>query len=141
MNLKLALMLVTAIWFTDARADRNSRFPLPAVPIPTGIIGMWCATERRPDDEGGVTIYNKIEKEEECQYEAPLVIRPDGYEEMWDNCPFTRVEKSPGGYLVYTHCEMLAEGDGSGLGKYYDRLMEFRIDEYGHLTITEIPET
>jgi hypothetical protein len=126
-KLVLAAALVAASISAHA-ADWHTRFPLPATRLPKAMLGYWCAGEG-PGTEDNVTIYVRAKGPEDCVYNGPTHIRPDGYSESWDNCPFTKVEKSPGGYLIYSHCEILAEGDGHGIGKYTDQRFELRIDK------------
>jgi hypothetical protein len=99
------------------------------------MMGYWCS------NDGIHYTRNDGEHFENCP-DGPLYIRPDGWSQMWDNCPFTKIEKEPNGaYLIYSHCEMLAEGDGHRLGKYFSVHMEYRIAENGQLVVTQIPET
>ena len=117
-------------------ASWNTRFALPKVPLPAEMLGSWCLDESASRNDN-VSYYNRGE---DCVYNAPLHIRPDGWSEMWDNCPFTKVEKEPnGGYLIYSYCEILAEGDGHGIGKYFSEHSEYRLED-GLLVITKVPE-
>jgi hypothetical protein len=123
----------------QGHANWDTRFKLPAVQLPAEMIGLWCMEDS--ENPHKVARYNRIEDEEKCTGgNPPLHVRPDGWEEMWDNCPFTTIEKSPGGYTIYSRCEMLAEGDGHGIGQYFTVHMEYRLED-GQLVVTELPET
>src|SRR5262245_37482987 len=139
MILKKLLLVALLVLPASAHAGWNTRFALPTTPLPKEMIGTWCNDEEA-NKEYRVTYYSR---RDECLHlEVPLIVRLDGWSEVMDNCPFTKIEKAlNGAYLIYSYCEMLAEGDGHGIGKYFSEHMEYRIAENGQLVVTQIPET
>jgi hypothetical protein len=128
-----ALFLVTG----TAHADGNTRFPLPNVPMPEEMLGDWCLDS----SGGGVSHYARPEDEKEGCHEQALTIRPDGWDEVWDNCPFTKVTKEADGvYLIYSRCEILSESTGHGNGSYFIVNQEYQIAENGQLIVRLVPE-
>jgi hypothetical protein len=135
-----ALSVLTA---SAAHAGWNTRFALPSVPLPKEMLGNWCNNEeenfriqKKTGDDA--TYYTK--RDECLERETPLIVRPDGWNEVWDNCPFTNVtEETNGAYLIYSQCEILAEGDGHGLGRYFTVNMEYQIIN-GQLVVRSVPE-
>jgi hypothetical protein len=145
-RLLLALTAALLAFSTSVHADWNTRFKLPDAPLPKEMLGTWCLDETADNErlqktqEYNTTYYTR--RDECLNLEVPLIVRPDGYDEVWDNCPFTKVEKEPnGGYLIYSYCEFLSEGGGHGMGEYFSKHMEYRIAENGQLVVTQIPET
>jgi hypothetical protein len=143
---KLLLAGIAALFLATgtAHADSGTRFPLPSVPLPQEMIGTWCMDEEANDQanrETGENVSYYTKREECLELEITLTIRPDGWSEIWDNCPFTKITKEAGGvYLIYSRCEMLAEGDGHGLGKYFITNQEYQIAENGQLIVRQVPE-
>jgi hypothetical protein len=134
-----ALLMATSV---DAvHADWDTRFPLPSVQLPQEMLGEWCLGLGKEETSDGSTLYFRKEGEEECIHGQQLTVRPDGWDEVWDNCPFTKITKEANGvYLIYSRCEMLAEGDGRGLGSYFIVNQEYEIDEDGGLVVRQVPE-
>src|SRR5262249_55144517 len=126
---KLLITSVAALFLATgaARAAWDTRFPLPNIQLPEEMIGTWCLDGKTRAEEG--TSY--YTKRDECpDDEETLTIRPDGWDEVWDNCPFTKITKEADGvYLIYSRCEILSEGDGHGLGSYFIVNQEYQIAE------------
>jgi hypothetical protein len=123
----------------ETHANWDTVFPLPEVQLPKEMMGYWCQIE----SDNQISRYTKADGPEECERKLSdtLQVRPYGWDEVWDHCPFTKVEKEPNGaYLIYSYCEMLAEGDGHGIGQYFSEHFEYRMED-GQLVVTQIPET
>jgi hypothetical protein len=136
------LLLITALLAlpASAHAGWNTRFALPTTPLPKEMMGYWCYEDSK--SKAGESWYSRTDIDHIDDKCEALEVRPDGWSALWDNCPFTKIEKAPNGaYLIYSYCEMLAEGDGHGIGKYFSEHMEYRIAENGQLVVTQIPET
>jgi hypothetical protein len=128
-----------------AHADWNTRFPLPRVPLPQEMIGTWCMDEEadvqtsRKTGEWHTSYYTR--RNDCLEHETTLVVRSDGWDEVWDNCPFTKITKEANGvYLIYSRCEILAEGDGHGLGQFFIVNQEYQIADNGQLIVRQVPE-
>jgi hypothetical protein len=141
----LAGVAALSVLSTSAvHADWNTRFPLPSVLLPQEMIGTWCLDEEanaRMQTKTGENDYYYAKRDKCSEREVALTIRPDGWDELWDNCPFTKVTKEADGvYLIYSRCEMLAEGDGHGLNNYFIVNQEFQIAQNGQLIVKLVPE-
>jgi hypothetical protein len=80
------------------------------VTLPDIITGEWCVNE----DTHPVS----YTRSEDCP-SYRLVIRKDGYSEMWDECVFDKIEQETHvSYLVHARCEAQAEGGGGGTGHF-----------------------
>jgi hypothetical protein len=138
---KLLLAGVMLVAASAAHADWQTMFPLPKVPLPREMMGEWCFNDTANDNLLRSGQYNVFYYFRNCsENDEKLFIRPDCYDEVWDNCPFTNVEKEMnGGYLIYTYCEYLSEGDGSGRGVYFSKHFEYYMDG-DQLVVRKIPE-
>jgi hypothetical protein len=124
---KILLAGVAALFLATGAAARLPPLPVtpwtgPSDPVPDGMLGEWCVNFEASDPNQQVYYRNR-----ECTDSIDL--DPEGYIEVDGKCIFDRVQMiNADTYWMHTRCEMLSEGDGHGLGKYYFQgVLEFQL--------------
>jgi hypothetical protein len=101
--------------------------------------GSWCHVGEEEENSPDKASY--YGRRADCT-DYSMILRQDGYEEIWDDCKSDKIEKtSSDTYLVHARCEAQSEGDDRhGIGVFWNENLEFEIIEEGLLKITPVSE-
>jgi len=105
------------------------------VQLPEAMLGDWCSSDKSTDNR---SVFFRADK---CPNnpEEDITVLVDGYETMWANCTFEKLEQNGDVYQGRSFCKYDKERAGD-LGDYV-AVQDFELDVDGQLIVTDVSES